>query len=197
MFEQRPVGHSPILAATLNGIRASIRCCKKMELFMKRLLILLVPAAMFAAQPRYARLGEFEGKVEIQLSAADPWMVAERNLPLPESTWLRTGPASKVEIELDEGSAWRMGPDSQAELSDYTRLSTGQRVTLLSLDRGIAYFTGEAEGKDSLIVAVPGAHVVVGRGARVRLEAQDQWSQVAVIEGTARFSSPAVEMDLR
>ena len=35
------------------------------------------------------------------------------------------------------------------------------------------------------------------RGARVRLEVQEQWSQISVIEGTVRFSSPAAEMDLR
>ena len=105
---------------------------------MKRLLLLLVPAALFAGQARYARLGEFDGKVEVQLHAANPWSPAERNLPLTESAWLRTGPASRLEIELDEGSAWRIGADSQIEISDYSRLSTGQRMTVLSLDHGVA-----------------------------------------------------------
>ena len=60
-------------------------------------------------------------------------MAAERNLPLPESAWVRTGEGSRLEIELDEGSVARLGPNSQVGLSDYSRLSTGQRVTLLSL----------------------------------------------------------------
>ena len=162
-----------------------------------RLILLLLPLALLAAPPRYARLGEFQGAVEVQLTAADAWMPAERNLPLMESTWVRTGPASRVEIELDEGNAWRLGPDSQLELSDYKRLSTGQRITLLSLDRGIAYFTGIAEGNDSLILAVPGAQVTVNRGTRVRLEVQEHSSLIAVIEGVVRFSSPAAELDLR
>lgn len=114
---------------------------------MRRMILLLVPAALFAGQARYARLGEFEGKVEVQLQAADSWMPAERNLPLSESAWLRTAAGSRLEIELDEGSAWRMGPDSQGEISDYTRLSTGQRVTLLSLDHGLSYFTGAPKGR--------------------------------------------------
>src|ERR1700759_5384058 len=101
---------------------------------MKRLLFLLLPAVMFAAQARYARLGEFQGSVEVQLQAADPWIAAEPNLPLPEATWIRTAAESRLEIEFDEGSVLRLGPDSQIEISDYTRLSTGQRVTLLSLD---------------------------------------------------------------
>ncbi len=111
---------------------------------MRRLTLLLIPAALVAAQARYARLGELAGTVEVQLTAADDWMSSARNLPLPESTRVRTGASSRVEIELDQGSAWRMGADSQCEISDYSRLSTGQRITMLSLDRGLAYFTGQA-----------------------------------------------------
>jgi hypothetical protein len=164
---------------------------------MRCLTLLLLPAALFAGQPRYARLGDFDGQAEVQLEAAEGWMAAERNLPLPESTWLRTGAESRLEIELDEGSAWRLGPDSQCALADYTRLSTGQRVTLLWLDRGLAYFTGEPEGHDALTLAVPGAQIVLTHGARVRLEVRENWSRISVIEGVVRFSSPAAEMDLR
>ena len=164
---------------------------------MKPLLFLLVPAALFGGPSRFARLGEFDGKVEAQLQAADPWIEGQRNLPLPESAWVRTGTGSRVEIELDEGSVWRLGPESLAEISDYSGLSTGQRITLLSLDHGLAYFTGEAPGNDALSLVVPGAQIILHRGARVRLEAQDTWSQIAVIEGTVRFSSPAAEVELR
>jgi hypothetical protein len=163
---------------------------------MRSIILMLVPAALFAGQARYARLGEFEGKVEVQLQAADSWMPAERNLPLPESAWLRTAAGSRLEIELDEGSAWRLGPDSQGEISDYARLSTGQRVTLLSVDHGLSYFTGAPKGKDSLTLAIPGAQITFLRGARVRLEAGEGWSRIAVLEGAVRFSSPAAEIDL-
>src|SRR5438309_11417186 len=102
---------------------------------MRTIALLLAPAVLMAGHARYARLGEFQGQVEVQLQAADPWISAERNLPLPEAAWVRTGADSRVEIELDDGSVWRLGPDSQGELSDYAQLSTGQRVTGLALDR--------------------------------------------------------------
>ena len=156
-----------------------------------------MPAALFAGQARYARLGEFDGKVEVQLHAGDPWSAAERNLPLTESAWLRTGASSRLEIELDDGSAWRLGPDSQVEISDYTRLSTGQRVTVLSLDHGVAYFTGEPGGADTLTLAVPGAQVTLLHGARVRLQVDATVSRISVIEGVVRFSCPAAEIDIR
>jgi hypothetical protein len=163
---------------------------------MRLFALLLLPAALFAGQVRFARLGDFEGKVEVQMQAADPWMPAERNLPLVDGAWLRTGPSSRLETELDEGSAWRLGPDSQAEISDYSRLSTGQLVTLLSLDHGVAYFTGEPRGKDSLSLAIPGAQLVLTRGARLRLRAEDNWSEMSVIEGSVKVSSPEVEVVL-
>lgn len=160
-------------------------------------LLLLVPLVLAGGQARYARLGEFTGAVEVQLSAAEPWMAAQRNLPLPQGAWIRTGADARVEIELDDGSVWRLGADSQGELSDYTRLSTGQYVTLVSLDRGLAYFTGQPGGKDALSLAVPGAQVVYNRRARVRLDAGDHSSGISILEGSARFSSPAAEIDLK
>ena len=163
---------------------------------MRRLALWLLPVALSAGQARYARLGDFEGDVQVQLQAADDWQAARRNLPLRELSWLRTDGIARAEVELDEGSVLRLGPDSLAELSDYTLLSTGQRITLISLDHGLAYFTGAAEAGDTLMVAVPGAQVNIHEGARLRLEARDPWSLVAALDGVARFSSPSAEFDL-
>jgi hypothetical protein len=163
---------------------------------MKQLALLLVPAALIAGQARYARLGDFDGAVEVQLHAADPWMPAERNLPLPESAWVRTGAGARVEIELDDGSVFRLGGDSQGELSDYAQLSTGQRVTLLSLDHGVAYLTGRPQGKDALTVAGPGMQAIFVRAARIRLDAAANVTRLSVLEGAVRFSSPTAEIDL-
>ena len=164
---------------------------------MRLLTLLLLPAALLAGPSRYARLGDFQGPVEVQLTAADPWIPAERNLPLTQSAWVRTGRGARLEIELDDGGAWRLGPDSQGEISDYTRLSTGQRITLLSLDHGSAYFSGQPAGKDVVMLVMPGTQLTVMQGSRIRETAQAAWSQVAVLEGKIRFSSPSAEMDVR
>jgi len=163
---------------------------------MKRLALWLLPIALSAGQARYARVGDYDGNVQVQLQAADDWQAAQRNLPLREMSWLRTEGPSRVEVELDDGSVLRLGPDSLAELSDYTRLSTGQRITLISLDHGLAYFTGAAGGNDAMVVALPGAQVTIHQGARLRFEARDAWSQIAASDGVARFSSPTAEFDL-
>jgi len=69
-------------------------------------------------------------------------------------------------------------------------------VTLISLDHGLAYFTGQPARRDALILAVPGAQATVRSGVRVRLEVNQDASQIAVLEGNVRFSSPAAELDL-
>jgi hypothetical protein len=69
-------------------------------------------------------------------------------------------------------------------------------VTLLALDRGLAYFSGAAGGQDSLLLVVPGAQVAVTKAARLRFEAADSATQLAVLQGVARFSSPAAEIDV-
>lgn len=164
---------------------------------MRWCVFFLFPLLAAAVTPgRYARVGDFDGQVEVQLTGADDWMPAERNLPLPEGAWIRTGPSSRVEIELDEGSVWRLGPESQGGLADYTRHATGQRVTLLALDHGLAYFTGAAGAPDSLLLVVPGAQVTVTKQARLRFEAAGDATQLAVLEGIARFASPAAEIDV-
>lgn len=164
---------------------------------MKRLLLLLLAPVLFAGQARYARLGEFEGSVEIQGGASDSWQPALRNMPLGEGARVRTATGARAEIEFDDGSALRLCPESLAELSDYTRLATGQRLTFIALDLGLAYFTGQAEGRDSLIVAAPGAEAAIRSGARIRLQAAQGSSRIAIIEGTVRFSSPAAELDIK
>jgi mannose-6-phosphate isomerase-like protein (cupin superfamily) len=160
------------------------------------LLSVTLPAAVAATPARVARAGELEGKVEVQLQPADPWRPVTRNLPLTESAWVRTAAGARLEIELDDGSAFRLTGDALCELSDYTRLSTGQRVTVLSLDHGVAYFTGEPDRRDALILVLPGAQATVRVGTRVRLEARHDATQFAVLEGRVRFSSPGAEMDL-
>ncbi|MSV28233.1 MAG: hypothetical protein EXQ52_05745 [Bryobacterales bacterium] len=154
-------------------------------------------AVSLHAELRFARIGEMQGSVEVQAAARDAWRPGLRNMPIAERFWVRTGADARVEIELDEGSVFRLGPDSLAEISDYTRLSTGQRITLLSLDRGLAYFTGSPSDRDATLLGIPGAQLNVRRGTRLRLDVTEEWSHAAIIEGQSKLISPSAELDLK
>jgi len=163
---------------------------------MRAIALCLLLVASLPAQTRYARLGEIDGPVEVRIHPTEQWRAVQRNTPLLESSWVRTGPGSHAEIELDEGSVLRLVENSLFELSDYTRLSTGQRITHLSLDRGVAYFTGESRTRDALVISMPSAQTSIRRASHVRFEAGADASRVAVLEGEARFSSTLIELTL-
>src|SRR4029078_3991375 len=127
---------------------------------------------------------------------SEPWRSGLRNAPLVESSWIRTGPASYAEIELGDGSVLRLAEHSLCELADYTRLSTGQRITHIALDRGVAYFAGESTWRDAMVISAPSAQVSVRRGSRIRLEARPELSRLAVLEGEVRLSSAIVDLDV-
>src|SRR6185436_12409476 len=97
---------------------------------------------------------------------------------------------SRIEVELDDNSVFRVAGDSRAELADYLRLSTGQRITHIALDFGVAYFSGESDRRDALLLSLPGGQVELKRGSRLRLQSSNGVSEIAVIEGSATVVSP-------
>jgi hypothetical protein len=101
-----------------------------------------------------------------------------------------------VEIELDDASVIRMVGEGLAELSDYTRLSGGQRITVISVDHGLAYFTGEPAPGDAIHVLAPGAQASLKQGSRIRVNALNNASEIAIIEGGTHLTMPSAEMDL-
>ncbi len=160
-------------------------------------LLLLCPAALCAGPAHFARVAEFAGGAQVQVHAYDAWQPAVRNLPLLESSRVATPAASHLQLDLDEGSSLRLVGDSLAELSDYAQLSTGQRVTLISLDHGTAYFSGQPRETDSLGIAVPGAQILLRRAARLRFVLTDAATEIAILDGVVRFSTPTAELELR
>jgi len=145
---------------------------------------------------QFARVTLAEGRVEVENGATGERFPAERNLAVGQGFWVETANESRAELETSDGSLVRLGPGSLAELSDLTRLSTGQRITLVSLERGTLYATAEPAGLDAFLVVAPGLEATFLTGARVRIEAGDEPSAVAIFEGRVRFSSRAAELEL-
>ena len=71
---------------------------------MRAFALCLLFVSTLPAQTRYARLGEIEGPVEVQIHPSERWRPALRNIPLLESSWVRTGPEAHAEI-ADPGSS--------------------------------------------------------------------------------------------
>ena len=169
-----------------------------MRLFFFGILMAGLSGALPAADmhQRFARLALAQGRVQVENGATGERLAGERNLALGQGFWLETADGARAEVELDEGGTLRLGPGSLAELSDLTRLSTGQRITLVSLERGTLYVTAQPAGLDAFAVVAPGLQVTFLAGSRVRLEAGPETSAVAILEGRVRFTSAVAELDL-
>jgi ferric-dicitrate binding protein FerR (iron transport regulator) len=163
---------------------------------MRGALCFCLIASGLAAEARVARIVGTEGSVEVRVHPLLNWRNALRNMPLVESSQVQTGSQSWVEIEFDEGSVLRLLSSSQAEISDYLRLSTGQKITHLAIDRGVAYFDGQPDWRDALVLSVPGAQVSPKNGSRVRVEVDSVSSRIAVIEGIVRVLNPSIEVEV-
>ena len=159
-------------------------------------LVLAASIPLLAADPhlRFARITVAEDRVEIE-DASGRRTAARPNVPAGQGFWIETA-AGRAELELEEGSLVRLGPSSLAELSDLTRLSNGQRVTHVSVERGTIYVTAEPAGADTFTISLPGVELALVGGSRVRADVDDQATTVAVFEGRARFSSRPAEMEL-
>lgn len=145
---------------------------------------------------RFARVTLAEGRVEVEQGITGERIPAERNLPVGENFWVETASGARAELDLDDGSSVRLGPASLLEFSDLARLSTGQRITLVSLERGTLYATSEPARLDAFLIVAPGLEVTFLAGSRVRVEVNQEISTVAVLEGRVRFSSRSAELDL-
>src|SRR5579885_1551143 len=145
---------------------------------------------------RFARVTLAEGRVEIDQTGTGEKIPAARNLPVGQGFWVETFGGAQAELEMDDGSYLRLGPDSQAELSDLAGLSTGQRISRISLERGGLYATAEPIRPNVFAVAAPGVEIAFLTGSRVRVEAGEKGSTVVILEGRVRLRTRAAELDL-
>src|SRR5579884_4346520 len=104
-------------------------------LLMAALCIVLASGPVLAGDPhlRFARVTLAEGRVEIDQAGTGEKIPAVRNLPVGQGFWVEAFTGAQAELEMDDGSYLRLGPDSEAQFSDLGGLSTGQRISRISL----------------------------------------------------------------
>ena len=77
-----------------------------------------------ASKVRIVRLSQVRGEVQIKHETDRAFESAMANLPIVEQTTLRTG-TGVAEVEFEDNSTLRLGPDSMAEFPRLERLATG------------------------------------------------------------------------
>jgi FecR protein len=147
-------------------------------------------AATGNSKVRIVRLSEVRGDVQIKHESDRGFEKAMANLPIVEQSRLRTG-TGVAEVEFEDNSTIRLGPDSVIEFPQLERLSTGKTATSVHLIQGIAYVS---------LLKTPGNQFTLAFGERkldlppathIRLQIDGSDARLAVLDGTVNMDSPS------
>src|SRR5579863_10754972 len=95
--------------------------------------------AMAGSQARIVRLSDVHGSVQIDKNTGLGFESAFLNLPIMQGARLRTRSNGRAEIEFEDGSTMRLGPNTAVEFSTLGVSDSGQRVSEVTLTQGLAY----------------------------------------------------------
>ena len=99
----------------------------------------LVISAAAESKARIVRLSDVEGTVQIDRTTGAGFEKAFINLPMVEGCRLQTGANGRAEVEFEDGSALRLGNNSQLEFVHLALGDNGQKISTVKLLSGTAY----------------------------------------------------------
>lgn len=148
---------------------------------------------------RIVRLSEIRGAVQLDRSNGHGYEPAIINLPVVEQNRLKTA-VGVAEVEFEDNSTLRVGPDSEVQFVLLGRTSEGNTVSTVRLLSGTAYVSlVKAGGKtpaNVFDVAFGERNIRLQPDTHVRLEMDDQRAKLAVLSGTVHVDGPNGAMDI-
>jgi FecR protein len=150
---------------------------------------LCVLPALADSQARIVRLSDVHGTVQIDKGTGAGFENAFVNLPITQSTQLRTGENGRAEIEFEDGSSMRLAPKSTVEFSKLSLSDSGKRISQVNLIEGMAYVNWL--GKDDLAMNFGHEKLALDHSAHFRADASDQLANLAVFKGQVEVDSPS------
>ncbi len=143
------------------------------------------------SQARIVRLSDVHGSVQIDKNSGLGFESAFLNLPVTQGTQIRTRDNGRVEIEFEDGSTLRLGPDSQLDFSQLGLSDAGARISTINLARGTAYVNWLGKAGDQFTLNFSREKTQLSRAAHFRVDAAPEQTNVAVFKGEVQVVSPA------
>ncbi len=143
---------------------------------------LMVCAAAADSRARIVRLSYLEGDVRIDRGDGRGLERAILNTPVVYGDRLNTSGNASAEVEFEAGSTVRLTPDTSVLFRELSLRGTGERLSVLELEEGAAYFDVDKKEGD-FIVTVRGQEFSVGKSARFRMILDRDQLRVAVFKG--------------
>jgi hypothetical protein len=144
--------------------------------------------ALAGSQARIVRLSDVQGSVQIDKNTGLGFENAFLNLPIMQGAQLRTRGNGRVEIEFEDGSTMRLGPDTAVEFSTLNLSDAGQKVSEVNLSEGLAYVNWL--GSDGFTLNFSREKVALNHSAHFRLEIRSDLAKFAVFKGDVVVEGP-------
>jgi hypothetical protein len=151
------------------------------------------PAAV--SKVRIVRLSQVKGEVQLDRANGRGYEPAITNLPVVESSRLETA-NGVAEVEFEDNSSLRVGPNSIVEFPKLERLPGGTTVSSVHLVKGVAYVSLMKTPGNEFNLSFGEQNLRLPAASHVRLEVGGDEARLAVLEGTVHVESAAGVMDV-
>src|SRR5947209_11240600 len=165
-----------------------------MPAFRRMLLFLAFSAlCVFAdSHARIVRLSFVNGDVQMDRGTGNGYETAILNMPVVYQSHLRSGDDSEAEIEFENGSTFRLTPNTEVSFSELSLTDAGDHITHIRLDHGLAYVEWKrSDGAGADFQIESNGHIIsLKKSSHLRLTADDQQTIIALFNGEANVSGP-------
>jgi FecR protein len=147
-------------------------------------------AATGNSKVRIVRLSEVRGEVQIKHESDRGFESAMANLPIVEQSRLRTG-TGVAEVEFEDNSTLRLGPNSVVEFPQLERTATGKTATSVHVIQGIAYVSLLKTAGNQFTLLFGERKLDLPPATHIRLEIDGSDARLAVLDGAVNMDSPS------
>jgi FecR protein len=144
--------------------------------------------ALAGSQARIVRLSDVQGSVQIDKNTGLGFENAFLNLPVMQGAQLRTRGNGRVEIEFEDGSTMRLGPNTTVDFSALGLTDAGQKISEVNLSEGLAYVNWL--GSDNFTLNFSREKVALNHPAHFRVETSSELAKFAVFKGDVVVEGP-------
>ena len=154
---------------------------KRLSVLAVLLGAVLVVSAAAESKARIVRLSEVRGSV--QMDRGDGYEKTFLNMPVIESSKLKTGEDGRAEVEFEDGSALRIVPNSEVEFTRLALGDDGQKLSTMQLAAGTAYVNFRGKKGDEFTLNFGRESVALTEPAHFRVDMGNDEATLAVFKG--------------
>jgi len=148
-----------------------------------------------ASKVRIVRLSQVKGEVKLDRDNGRGLELAMANLPVVEKSRLQTV-MGVAEVEFEDNSSLRVGPNSIVEFPKLERLPGGTTVSSVHLVQGTAYVSLMKTPGNEFNLLFGEQDLRLPAASHIRLEVENQQAKLAVLDGSVHVENASGVMDV-